>query len=95
MAIRHTDPNADEARIPVVVTVTDANGATAEKTLDLVVSASSSLAAASIAVTGGAGETVTVKVADHVTGGSGAFRLLDAVDSAGGVSGLVVTPNAA
>lgn len=95
VAIRHTDPNADDARIPVVVTVTDANGAVAEKTLDLVVSASSSLQAASIAVTGGAGETVTVKVADHVTGGSGAFRLLDAVDSAGGASGLVVTPNAA
>ncbi|QEO13999.1 hypothetical protein FLP10_05850 [Agromyces intestinalis] len=95
VAIRHTDPNADDASIPITVTVTDAHGASSEKTLELVVSAASPLVAEAVAVTAGAGETVAVEVADHVSGGSGAFRLLDAVDAKAGASGLIVTPNPA
>ncbi|UOE43958.1 Ig-like domain-containing protein [Agromyces larvae] len=94
VAIRHTDPNAD-ASVPITLTVTDAHGAATEKTLELVVSAASPLEADAVAVTAGAGETVVVKVADHVSGGSGSFRLLDAVDAKAGASGLIVTPNPA
>ncbi|WP_394554651.1 Ig-like domain-containing protein [Agromyces sp. MMS24-JH15] len=94
VAVRHSDPNAADASIPVVLTLVDANGAIAEKTLEVQVSASSSLQAEAVAVTGGAGENVAVDIADHVAGGSGSFRLVDAVDPLGGASGLVVTPNA-
>ncbi|SFR68190.1 hypothetical protein SAMN05428970_0362 [Agromyces sp. CF514] len=96
VAIRHTDPNAATDRVQVRLTVVDAFGAEAEATLDLQVTATAALEVAPVAVTTGAGETAIVQVADHVTGGSGSMRLLDAVPTATAASGgLVVVPNAA
>jgi hypothetical protein len=51
VAIRHTDPNASDAVIPVTVVVQDSQGATAEKTLDVQVNANPELDAAPVALT--------------------------------------------
>ena len=94
IAVRHSDPNAPSSAIPIVVTVTDSFGASAEKVLTLVVSGSPALDVAPVALVAGAGEKATIRIADHVTGGSGAYRVLDAVASTKS-SGLLVVPNAA
>lgn len=96
VAVRHTDPNAATEKVQVRVTVVDVFGAEAEATLDLRVTANAALEVAPVAVTAGAGETAIVQVADHVSGGSGSMRLLDAVPTAAAASGgLTVVPNAA
>jgi hypothetical protein len=95
VAVRHTDPNAAAEKVQVRLTVADERGATAEATLDLRVTSSAALDLAPIAVTTGAGETATVQIADHVSGGSGSLRLVDAVPTATAASGgLAVVPNA-
>ncbi|WP_157432217.1 Ig-like domain-containing protein [Agromyces italicus] len=96
VAVRHTDPNAAAEKVQVRVTVADVHGAEAEATLDLRVISSASLAVTPVAVTTGAGETAIVEIVEHVSGGSGSVRLLDAVPTAAAASGgLVVAPNAA
>ncbi|MFF2371919.1 Ig-like domain-containing protein [Agromyces sp. NPDC058110] len=96
VAIRHTDPNAPTERMQVRLTVVDDRGAESEATLDLRVSSTAALEVAPVAVTTGAGETAIVRIADHVTGGSGSMRLLDAVPTAAAAgNGLAVVPNAA
>ena len=95
VAIRHADPNGADGVVDVQVRVTDAGGASAEKTLSVVVTGSPTLEAAPVAVTAGVDETVSVAVADHVTGGSGSFRLVDAVATSTAETGLIVSPNAA
>ncbi|GAA1956509.1 Ig-like domain-containing protein [Agromyces allii] len=96
VAIRHTDPNAATEKVQVRVTVVDAFGAEAEATLDVRVSSTAALEVSPVAVTAGAGETAIVRIADHVSGGSGSMRLLDAVPTATAASsGLTVVPNSA
>ncbi|MFF2388762.1 Ig-like domain-containing protein [Agromyces sp. NPDC058104] len=96
VAVRHTDPNASAEKVQVRVTVADVHGAEAEATLDLRVTSSASLAVTPVAVTAGAGETAIVEIVEHVSGGSGSVRLLDAVPTAAAASGgLTVAPNAA
>ncbi|MGI9824697.1 Ig-like domain-containing protein [Agromyces sp. Marseille-Q5079] len=95
VAVRHTDPNAAAEKVQVRLTVADERGATAEATLDLRVTSSAALDLAPVAVTTGAGEAATVQIADHVSGGSGSLRLVDAVPTAAAASGgLSVVPNA-
>ncbi|MFT4258555.1 Ig-like domain-containing protein [Microbacterium sp.] len=95
VAIRHTDPNAADAVISVTVVVEDVHGATAEKTLDVQVTGSPSLLAAPLALTARAGELQSIRIAEHLSGGSGSYRLVDAVQTAATAEGLEVTPNAA
>jgi hypothetical protein len=95
VAIRHNDPNAPDTSIAVTVVVSDSRGATAEKELLVTVSSSPSLVASPVALVAGIGETASITVGDHVTGGSGAYRVVDAVETASTASGLVVAPNAA
>lgn len=95
VAIRHTDPNAPDAVIPVTVVVEDSRGARAEKTLDVQVTGSPALVASPVAVTARVGEAQSVTVADHLSGGSGSYRLVDAVQTAATAPGLEVAPNLA
>ncbi|QMU97063.1 hypothetical protein FVO59_07375 [Microbacterium esteraromaticum] len=95
VAIRHTDPNAKDAVIPVTVVVSDSRGATAEKTLEVRVSGNPSMRAMPVALMARIGEPQTVRIADHLTGGSGSYRLVDAVQTAATAEGMSVTPNAA
>lgn len=95
VAIRHTDPNAADAVISVTVVVQDVHGATAEKTLDVQVTGSPALLASPVALTARVGELQSVRISDHLSGGSGSYRLVDAVQTAATVQGLEVSPNAA
>lgn len=95
VAIRHLDANAAGSVVPVLVTMTDSGGASASKTLEVVVTGSPALVASPVVVVAGVGDAATVTVADHVTGGSGAVRLLDATSSTTGNTALTVSPNSA
>jgi hypothetical protein len=95
VAIRHVDPNAAGSVVPILVTVSDAHGATATKLLNVQVTGTPALVASPVVVVAGVGDAATVTVADHVTGGSGAVRLLDATSSSTGNTALTVTPNTA
>jgi hypothetical protein len=95
VAIRHTDPNASDAVIPVTVVIEDAKGATTEKNLDVQVTANPELLAAPVALTALVGEPQSITISDHLSGGSGSYRLLDAVETAAAADGLEVAPNTA
>lgn len=95
VAIRHTDPNAADAVISVTVVVADARGAVAEKTLDVQVTASAAVVASPVALTARVGEPQSIRISDHLVGGSGSYRLVDAVQTAATAEGLTVTPNSA
>ena len=95
VAIRHNDPNAADTSIAITVTVTDSRGATAERELVLSVNSNPALVAAPVVLVAGAGEKTSISVADYVSGGSGAYRVVDAVETASTAEGLVVEPNAA
>jgi hypothetical protein len=94
VVVRHQDPNARDAIIPITVTVADARGATATRTLEVRVTANPALVAEPIAAVSGVDEKVSVDLARHVRGGSGSFTIVDAVQTSTG-GGLVVVPNAA
>lgn len=91
VAIRHLDPNAAADVIPITVTVVDAWGAEATRTLELQVTADPRLDVEPITVNGAIGVVNRVEIADHVSGGSGSYRLVDAVASHGD-EGVAVTP---
>lgn len=95
VAIRHTDPNAADAAISITIVVQDSHGATAEKTVEVRVSASPTMEASPIALTVRVDEPRSIDIADHLVGGSGAYRLLDAVQTAAAADGLEVSPNTA
>ena len=81
--------------ISVTVVVEDVHGATAEKTLDVQVTGSPALVASPVALTARVGELQSVRISDHLSGGSGSYRLVDAVQTAATAQGLEVNPNAA
>lgn len=95
VAVRHTDPNATEAVVAITVVVQDVYGATAEKTLDVQVTGSPALLASPVALTARVGELQSVRISDHLSGGSGSYRLVDAVQTAATAQGLEVNPNPA
>jgi hypothetical protein len=95
VAIRHSDPNAADTTIAVTIIVSDSRGATAEKELLVTVSSSPVLVAAPVALVAGIGEKARISIGDHVTGGSGSYKVVDAVETASTASGLVVVPNSA
>ena len=94
IVVRHQDPNAGEAVIPLTVTVVDARGASQERTLDVRVSASPPLTVKPIAISGSVGERQSVSIDDYVSGGSGSFRLLDVIPAPASATGLTVAPGA-
>lgn len=91
VSIRHLDPNGSADVIPITVTVVDAHGAEATRTLELQVTGDPSLDVQPIAVNGAVSSVSRVDIADHVRGGSGSYRLVDAVASHGDES-LAITP---
>ncbi|WP_395638860.1 Ig-like domain-containing protein [Pseudolysinimonas sp.] len=94
VVVRHQDPNASDAVIPITVTVADARGASATRTLEVRVTANPALVAEPIAVVAGVDEKVSVDVTTHVRGGSGSFSIVDAVQTSS-AGDLIVVPNAA
>ncbi len=95
VVIRHLDPNAREATIPVTVTVTDALGLETTKELDVRVTSTPALMVKPIAMNSGVGTPIKVKIADHVSGGSGSYRLVDAAATGGRADVFTVAPSSA
>ena len=95
VAIRHNDPNASAAVIKLIVVVSDSWGAQTEKELEITVGAAPSIKASPVAVVASVNQKVTVTIANHVYGGSGAYRVIDAVQASSTDGGLIVAPNAA
>ncbi|QDZ14126.1 hypothetical protein FPZ11_04440 [Humibacter ginsenosidimutans] len=83
VVIQHTDPNAAGASYHVMVTVADARGGVSQKTLDVEVAANPALQVHSFTALAGVGQTRTVDVGPHISGGSGSYRLLSAVATSG------------
>lgn len=79
LALRHTDPNAEEGEIALRVTVTDARGASDERVLNVRVSSGAVAQFAPMASTVAVGETSVLRPLQRASGGSGAFVLVDAV----------------
>jgi large repetitive protein len=76
---QHPDPNSAETlAVPISLTVSDARGATAEKTLTVTVTPTPQLAAESFAAVGIAGRPLEVDLRDHVTGAHGSVTLASA-----------------
>lgn len=94
VVVRHQDPNASDAVIPITVTVADARGATATRTLEIRVTGNPALVAEPIAALAGVDERLTIDVTRRVRGGSGSYAIVDAVQTSS-AGGLVVVPNAA
>jgi hypothetical protein len=94
VVIRHLDPNAGDSVIPFTITVTDSYGDSTDMPLELRVTSSPSLDVRPIALAAAAGEARNVSIADFVTGGSGSYRLLDAVAGKGSAD-LTIAPNVA
>jgi hypothetical protein len=91
VALRHLDPNAGAGTVVIDVTVADSFGATATKTLEVQITPTPALVAAPIVLAAGVSDPRTVAVSDHVSGGSGSYRLVDAVITQGEES-FAVTP---
>lgn len=95
VAIRHLDPNAAEAIVPVTVTVADARGLQTTKELDVRVTATPALDVKPVAVSGGVSLPIKVAIADHVAGGSGSYRLVDSTAAKGRGDAFTVSPSSA
>lgn len=95
VVIRHLDPNASEATIPVTITVADARGAQTTEALDVRVTATPALTVKPVAVSSGAANPVKIKISDYVSGGSGSYRLVDATATQGSEEAFTVSPSAA
>lgn len=95
VVVRHLDPNAADAVIPLTVTVRDSWGATTEMPLELRVTAAPALRASPVALAAAVGEKRQLAIADTVVGGSGSYRLADAVAVSGSSDGFVVAPSSA
>ena len=93
VVVRHHDPNAADAVIPITVTVSDAFGATTTAPLELRVTSSPALTVSPVAIAAGVGEKRQLSIGDSVVGGSGSYRLVDAVAVSG--AGLTVSPSSA
>nr|WP_236779183.1 Ig-like domain-containing protein [Agromyces seonyuensis] len=94
LAIRHTDPNGAGGIIAVLIAVEDSFGARTKLEIPVTVTGSPVLEAAPVAVSAAPGEQREVDIADHVQGGSGSYRLLDAAPSAP-IDGLSVAADSA
>ena len=79
VVIHHTDPNGAAGSYAIQVTITDDNGATATKTMLVQVSSESALATTPATMLTGIGQHTTFTLAPYVQGGSGTYRLVDAV----------------
>jgi hypothetical protein len=95
VAIRHADPNGAPGDVVLMLTVTDALGAVAQRELAVAVRADPALDVRPTVVVATAGASVRLEIADIVVGGSGSIRLTEAVDASADEGRVSVIPNAA
>ncbi|MDR3067911.1 MAG: hypothetical protein LBU50_00185, partial [Cellulomonas sp.] len=90
VTVHHTDPNGGSTSASVTVTVTDSHGAEAQRQLDVVVTSAPTLVVEPLALVTGQGVAATAVASDHVSSGSGSYRLVSADASAASADGLDV-----
>lgn len=90
VTVHHTDPNGGPTSATVTVTVTDSHGAQAQRQLDVVVTSTPTLEVEPLALVTGQGVAATAVASDHVSSGSGSYRLVSADASAASADGLDV-----
>ncbi|MEV7694156.1 Ig-like domain-containing protein [Microbacterium sp. NPDC089189] len=91
ITFQHPNPNQAEAQsIPILVTVTDARGQSAEKSLEIGVTPSPQLTAESFAAIGTAGTPTTVDLRPHVTGLNGGLSVRSATAITDGAGDITV-----
>ncbi|MBC9944584.1 Ig-like domain-containing protein [Leucobacter sp. cx-328] len=83
LAFRHDDPNAADEDISVKVTVSDSRGALNVREMRIRVRGDAQPSMTAMALTVAAGEPATIRPLGRVTGGSGAYALLDASVTSG------------
>ncbi|MCL2467818.1 MAG: Ig-like domain-containing protein [Micrococcales bacterium] len=88
VTVQHTDPEGGATTAVVIVTVTDSNGAAAQRELHAVVTSAPNLKVDPIVLITGQDVPSTVVAADHVSSGSGSYRLVSADASAASADGL-------
>lgn len=94
IVVRHLDPNASAASIPLTMTVMDSLGATTTAPLTLTATPSPTLVAKPIAIAGAAQAPRSIDVADWVSGGSGSYRIVEAVAASADKDLLTVAASA-
>ncbi|MDY0828651.1 Ig-like domain-containing protein [Microbacterium sp. BG28] len=79
ITFQHPNPNQTDAQsVTILVTVTDARGLSTEKPLEIAITPSPQLTAASFAAVGTIGAPTTIDVRPHVTGVNGAITMRSA-----------------
>ena len=86
LAVRHLDPNAPAGDYSVKVMLQDSRGAETERDLRVRVRSGAAIEFASAATTVKVNEALTFRPLERVTGGSGAFQLVDATVQQGAVT---------
>jgi len=95
IAVRHTDANAGAGSVAIRVSIADAHGAVANRELKVRIDPAARASFAPMATTVASGETAVLHPLERVTGGSGSYTLVDAVDqsrTAGSAQARVVQP---
>ncbi|MFZ4841574.1 Ig-like domain-containing protein [Mycetocola saprophilus] len=92
IVLRHTDQNAPDGQIPVEVTVSDSQGIETTRTLNVQVLSSAVPVVEPMVVSVPVGQNIEVNALERVSGGSGSFALVDAVQPQGSSAGLQVVP---
>ncbi|RLP82029.1 fibronectin type III domain-containing protein [Mycetocola lacteus] len=95
IVLRHTDQNAPDGQVPVEVTVADSQGIETTRTLNVTVSSSAAPVVEPMVVTVPVGQSLDVNALERVSGGSGSFELVDAVQPQGSSAGLQTVPQQA
>ncbi len=91
LAVRHIDPNAAAGDSIVRVKIVDSRGAETERDLRVRVRTGAAIEFASAAATVKVDEPTSLRPLDRVTGGSGAFQLVDATVQQGSLTATANT----
>lgn len=91
LAVRHLDLNAPAGDFVVKLTVRDSRGAETERDLRVRVRTGAAIEFASAATTAKVNEPMSFKPLDRVTGGSGAFQLIDVTVQQGSMTAVANT----
>lgn len=83
LAVRHTDPNAGASDVSLRLSVRDGRGAEAQRELTIAVDPGATPEFTPMATTVKTGAAATIEPLERVSGGSGSYALLDAVDPSG------------
>ena len=86
LAVRHADPNAPAGDSVVRVTIIDSKGEATDRDLRVRVRSGAAIEFAPTAATVKVGEPTQIRPLDRVTGGSGAFQLVDAAVQTGSLT---------